>query len=146
MARLKIRPKFLEKHREKITETDEHISRFYRDHQGAFLKVFLLYSLLMVLWATEIHINLLFIGVKGITFGDSLIVTALGNLAFVFPFIPGSLGLYEATYIGLFALLGQPARVGLTLVLIRRLIALLMAGFGLLGILRPATLRKNNLE
>jgi glycosyltransferase 2 family protein len=142
LARLKIRLKFLEKHREKIRETDEQISRFYRDHQGAFLKVFLLYSLLMLLWTTEIHVNLLFIGVKDISFGDSFIVTALGNLAFVFPFIPGSLGLYEATYIGLFVLLGRPARVGFTLVLIRRLIALLMAGLGLLGMLKPNALKK----
>jgi uncharacterized protein (TIRG00374 family) len=142
MAWLKIRFKFLEKRKEKIKETDEHISRFYRDHQGAFLKVFLLYSLLMMLWATEIHINLLFIGVKDISFVESFIVTVLGNLTFIFPLIPGSLGIYEATYIGLFTLLGRGAGVGLTLVLIRRLIALLMAGFGLLGMLKPRPAKK----
>ncbi len=133
--KLRIRPKFLEKHRDKITETDEHISSFYRDHRGAFLKAFLLYSLLIMLWVTEIHLGLLYIGVTDVSFVDSFLVTVLGNLAFVFPIIPGSLGVYEATYIGLFALLGMRAGSALTLVLIRRTMALLLAGFGLLGML-----------
>jgi len=138
MARIKIRFKFLEKNREKIKETDEHISLFYRNHRGAFLKVFLLYSLLIMLWVTEIHLNLVFIGVRDISFLDTFLIVILGNLAFIFPFIPGSLGIYEATYIGLFALFGMGADVALTLVLIRRIIALLLAGFGLLGMLKPA--------
>jgi uncharacterized protein (TIRG00374 family) len=143
MARIKIPLKFLEKHREKIKETDEYISRFYRLHRLAFLKVFLLYSLLIMLWAAEIHLNLIFIGVTDISFVDSFLVTVLGNLAFIFPFIPGSLGIYEATYIGLFALLGRGADVGLTLVLIRRIIALVMAGIGLFGMFKPMTAKKN---
>jgi len=136
LAKIKIPLKFLEKHREKIAETDAHIIRFYRDHRGAFLKVFLLYSLLILFWVAEIHLNLVYIGVRDISIVDSFIVTVMGNLAFIFPFIPGSLGLYEATYIGLFVLLGHDADVGLTLVLIRRLIALLLAGTGLLGMLK----------
>ena len=142
LARIKIRPKFFEKHREKIKETDEYISMFYRDHHGAFLKVFLLYSLLLIFWVAEIHLNLIYIGVTDVTLVDSFIITIMGNVAFIFPFIPGSLGLYEATYIGLFVLLGLKAGPGLTLVLIRRLIALLMAGFGLLGVVKPR-LRKS---
>jgi uncharacterized protein (TIRG00374 family) len=137
LAKIKIRPKFLERNREKIRETDEQISIFYRKHPGAFLKVFFLYSLLIMLWVTEIHLNLLFIGAN-ISWLDSFIVTALGNLAFIFPFIPGSIGIYEVTYVTLFVLLGQGPEVGLTLVLIRRIIALLLAGFGLLGMLKPA--------
>lgn len=136
IARIKIRSKFLEKNREKIRETDAHISSFYRNHRGPFLKAFLLYSLLILLWVTEIHLCLLYIGVTDMTFVDSFLITVLGNLAFIFPFIPGSLGIYEATYIGLFALLGRSPGAALTLVLIRRLIALLLAGLGLLGMLK----------
>ncbi len=136
MARIKIRFKFLEKNREKIKETDEYISDFYRNHRRTFLKTFSLYALLNMLWVTEIHLNLLFIGVKDISYVESFIVTILGNLACVIPFIPASLGIYEATYVGFFALLGRGTGVGLTLVLMRRIIALLMAGFGLLGMLK----------
>jgi len=137
MSRIKIRFKFLEKNREKIKETDEHISWFYQYHRGAFLIVFLLYALLIMLWATEIHLNLIFIGVTEISFLDTFLIVILGNLAFIFPFIPGSLGIYEATYIGLFALFGLGVDAALTLVLIRRLLALLLAGLGLLGMLKP---------
>lgn len=137
MSRIKLRFKFLEKNREKIKETDEHISWFYRNHRGVFLKVFLLYFLLIMLWVAEIHLNLIFIGVTDIFFLDTFIIVILGNLAFIFPFIPGSLGIYEATYIGLFALFGMGADAALTLVLIRRIISLLLAGLGLLGMLKP---------
>jgi uncharacterized protein (TIRG00374 family) len=139
LAKFKIRPRYFTNHREKINETDEYISEFYRAHGWAFIKVFLLYSLLILLWTVEIHLNILYIGDTSITFVDSFLITILGNLAFIFPFIPGSLGIYEATYIALFALLGRRADVGLALVVIRRILAFLLAGFGLLGMIKLQT-------
>lgn len=142
MAKMKIKFKFLEKNREKIKETDEHISDFYRNHRKAFLGVFLLYSLLIMLWVTEIHLTLIFIGATNISFLDSFLITVLGNLAFLFPLIPGSLGIYEATYVALFALLGKGTALGFTLVLIRRVIALIWAGIGLIGMLKSKAANK----
>jgi uncharacterized protein (TIRG00374 family) len=136
LAKMKIKFKFLEKNREKIKETDEHISDFYLNHRKAFLGVFLLYSLLMVLWTAEIHLTLVFIGAANISFLDSFLITMLGSLAFLLPLIPGSLGIYEATYVALFALLGKGTALGFTLVLIRRIIAMLMAGIGLASMLK----------
>jgi uncharacterized protein (TIRG00374 family) len=142
LAKMKIKFKFLEKNREKIKETDEHISDFYRNHRMAFLGVFLLYSLLIMLWVTEIHLTLIFIGAANISFLDSFLITVLGNLAFLFPLIPGSLGIDEATYVALFALLGKGTALGFTLVLIRRVIALLWAGIGLIGMLKNKPVKK----
>lgn len=144
LAKMRIRFKFIEKHRENARETDEYISDFYRNHRKAFVGVFLLYSLLILLWAAEIHINLQFIGAVHVSFMDSFLITTLGNLAFVFPFIPASLGIYEATYVALFALLGKGTGFGFTLVLIRRIIALLWAGVGLLGMLKPGAGKRKN--
>lgn len=135
LGKIKIRFKFLEKHRKKIEETDEYISEFYRKHRNRFVKVFLLYSLLILFWTAEIHVTLLFIGAKGITFLDSFVVVTLGSISFAFPIVPASLGIYEATYVGIFALLRLGTDVGLTLVLIRRLIALLWAGIGVVGMM-----------
>jgi uncharacterized protein (TIRG00374 family) len=143
LARIKIRPKFLKRHSEKIKETDEHISSFYRNHPRAFLKVFLFYSLLMMFWVAEVHLSILFIGVGDISLVDSFLITSLGNLAFILSFIPGSLGVYEAAYVGIFALLGMGAAEGLTLVLVRRLIAMVLAGLGLLGMLKPSPQEKS---
>ncbi len=142
LVKMRLKFKFLEKHRETIEETDEYISDFYSRHRRAFVGVFLLYSLLVLLWTAEIHVTLQFIGADHITFLDSFLITALGNVAFVFPFIPASLGIYEATYVALFALLGKGTGVGFTLVIIRRIIALLWAGIGLLGMLKPGGVEK----
>jgi len=134
LSKIKIRPRFLEKNREKLLETDKYISDFYLHHKRAFLNSFLLYGLLMMLWVVETHLNIQYIGARDITFVDSFIITALTNLALIFPFIPASLGIYEVSNVGIFALLGKKSDVGITLVLIRRIIAMIMAGVGLLCI------------
>ncbi len=131
LSKIKIRLKVFDRNKEKIKDIDEHISEFYYKHKLAFLKVFLLYCLLLFLWTAEIHLTLVFIGSENITFLDSFLITTLGNLAFIFPLIPGSLGIYEVTYIALFSLLGYGTGIAFTLVLIRRILALLWAGLGL---------------
>lgn len=136
LAKMKIRPKILERNRDKIKETDEFISDFYLNHRAAFFRVILLYSLLLLLWSSEIHLTLSFIGVHDITFLDSFLITMLGNLAYLFPFVPGGLGVYEVTYLGLFALLKRGTDVGLTMVLIRRILELAWAALGLLGMIK----------
>lgn len=135
LGKIKIRFKFLEKHQTKIEETDQYISEFYRNQRKRFVQVFFLYSLLTLLWITEIHVTLLFLNVEGISFFDSFVIVTLGSIAFAFPIVPASLGVYEATYVGIFALLRLGTGVGFTLVLIRRVIALLWAGIGVLGMM-----------
>ncbi|MCP4154651.1 MAG: flippase-like domain-containing protein [bacterium] len=138
LIKLKLKFKVLERNREKIRETDELIADFYRKYPATFIRVFLLYSLLILLWAAEIHLTLIFIGADNITYLDSFLITVLGNLAFVFPLIPGSLGIYEATYVALFAVMKKGTGLGFTLVLIRRTLALLWAGIGLVGMLKSS--------
>jgi uncharacterized membrane protein YbhN (UPF0104 family) len=83
----------------------------------------------------EIHLTLLFIGASNISILDSFVIVTLGSISFSFPIVPASIGIYEATYVGIFALLRLGTDMGLTLVLIRRVIALLWAGIGLLGMI-----------
>ena len=142
LGKMKIKPKFLERNKDKIAETDAYISDFYRHHRGAFLSVFLLYSLLILFWTAEIHLTLVFVGAHNITFLDSFLITTLGNIAFIFPLIPAQLGIYEATYVALFALLHKGTDVGFTLVLMRRVLALLWAGIGLLGMWKYSHVKK----
>ena len=131
LAKIRIRPKFIERNKEKIKETDQYISTFYTTHRKAFLGVFLLYCLLIMVWVVEVHLTMMFMGATNVTIGDSFLITVLGNLSFMFPFIPGMLGVYEATYIAVFALLKLDTPVAFALVLMRRIIALLWAGLGL---------------
>lgn len=144
LDKFKFKIKFVEKNREKLRETDAFILEFYKNHKSTFLKVFFLYTLLIFLWVTEIHLTLKFIGIENISFIDSFIITTLGNIALIFPFIPGSIGIYEATYVGLCALVGINADVAITMVFIRRIIALALAGFGLLAMWRLGNLKKSS--
>lgn len=136
LSKIRIRPRVFERNKETIKETDEYISDFYLNHTRAFFRASLLYGLLLMLWSVEIHLTLVFIGVTDISFVDSFLLTMLGNLAYLFPFIPGALGVYEATYVGLFALLGRGGGVGFTMVLVRRVLELAWAAIGLLGLLK----------
>lgn len=135
--RLHIRPAFIEKNRAKIMETDNLISGFYRDHPLRFLLVVFLYSILLSLWVVEVHLNMVFLNLPGVTLLESALITLTGNITFLLAVIPGSLGVYEATYIGIFALFGRPAQAAFSLVLMRRILALIMAFLGLFGFLLP---------
>jgi len=139
LGKIKLKFKFFEKNKKKIEETDIYISEFYHKQRKIFLVVFFLYTLMVLFWITEIHITLVFMGLKDISFVSSFLIISLGTVAFLLPIVPGSLGIYEITYIGIFAILGLGTDVGLTLVLIRRILALAWAGIGLIPLLK----RKN---
>jgi len=135
LGKVRIRLKALERNKEKIAETDEYISEFYLNQRKRFWLVFFLYSLLVLVWTAEIHFTLVFIGAANISILDSFVIVTLGSISFSFPIVPASIGIYEAIYVGIFALLRLGTSMGLTLVLIRRVIALIWAGFGVLGMI-----------
>ncbi len=115
-----------------IKEIDDHISHFYKKHKKIFLIVFLLHSSIFLLWTTEIYLTLLFIGAEEVTLIKSYLIVSLGAFVVMLPTMLASLGTYEITYITIFVLLGLRADTGMTLILIRRIIALIWAGIGLL--------------
>ena len=135
LKKLKLYFPFIEKNREKIMETDKYISDFYAKHSKVFPVVLLLYAIMILFWTVEIHFTLKFIGVDGLAYLDSFLIVALGSLAFILPLFPGSLGTYEATYVAIFALFGLGTDAGISLTLIRRIIAVFWAGVGLLTML-----------
>jgi len=132
LKKLKLKFRFIEKNREKIMETDKYISDFYSKHSKVFPVVLILYAIMILFWTVEIHYTLKFIGVEGLTYLDSFLIVTLGSLAFILPLFPGSLGTYEATYVAIFTLFGLGADAGISLTLIRRIIAVFWAGVGLL--------------
>jgi len=115
-----------------IRAIDSYISAFYREHRAKIPVAALLYSLTFLFWAVEIHMTLLFLHVPGLTFVKSLFVITLGNIALLVPTVPASLGVYEITNIGIFALLGWGAAIALSMAITRRVIMLLWTGIGLL--------------
>jgi uncharacterized protein (TIRG00374 family) len=133
LLKLRISPSVLIKNSDRIEETDRYISLFHREHRGAFLTVFFLYIGLGIVWTAEIHITMRLLGIHGVSFFDSFLIVSLGNLAFLLPAIPAAIGTYEATYVGLFYLLGLGSGSAIALTLIRRILSIIWAGFGLLA-------------
>ncbi|MBU4203065.1 MAG: flippase-like domain-containing protein [Acidobacteria bacterium] len=134
--RIKFRPRFIVKNREKILETDRHIIDFYAHHKKVFSLVFLLHSMVSLFWIFEIHLTLLFIEASGVHFVKSFLVATLGSMAILMPSTPASIGTYELTFVTLIVLVGIPAGAGITMTLLRRIVALLWAGIGLLLMLK----------
>ncbi len=122
------------KHRAKIDEIDNHLTKFYEEHKKVFIKVLMLYILLVLFWVTEIYLTINYLGLYSISFLDAFFITVIGNFALVFQITPGALGVYEATYIGLFALFKINAAAAVSIVFVRRIISLILAGFGLISI------------
>jgi len=134
LKRIKLKFSFIEKRRQKIREIDDYVLDFYRKNKMRFFKVFALYLILHLYWVFEIYLTMIFISGEGVDIFKCFLIVILGTFIFFLPNIPGSLGTYEATYIGLFVLMGFSAELGISVTIIRRVFALFWAGFGLLVI------------
>ena len=142
LKKMKLKFSFLEKNRKKIKETDTYISDFLTTKKGEFVKIIFLYIVHALIWTTEIYITFLFIRAVNITFLDCFLLVILGAFSFSMPMIPASLGIYEITYVSLFALLGIDIQFGLAMILIRRILGLIWAGLGMI----PMLTNKNTQE
>jgi uncharacterized protein (TIRG00374 family) len=131
IQKIRIRPRILDRHREKIEEVDEHMADFLRSRPKALALAIGLSALITLYWAGEIHLTLIFAGEGKASFLVSFLVTMLGTLAFLIPAIPGSLGTYELTFLGTFSLFGLGSALAMTVTIVRRILALVWAGFGL---------------
>ena len=89
-----------------------------------------------LLWIFEIFLTLSFLGSLNITLFKSFIIATLGSFAFLVPLLPGSLGVFEITYLGLFELLGINKVTGVGYIIIRRILGLAFAGTGLFPVIR----------
>lgn len=135
LRKIKIRIPFLEARRDRILETDAHISDFYGRNRGLFLALFASYFAQAWLWAAEIYLSFVFLGGEHPTFFVCFLIVTLGSFYTFLP-IPGSVGVYELTYVSLFALLRIEMSAGMAVILIRRFVGLSWAGLGLIPLVR----------
>jgi uncharacterized protein (TIRG00374 family) len=135
LKKIKIRIPFLESRRDRILETDAHISDFYHRNTRLFLGLFASYFAQAWLWAAEIFLTFLFLGNGHPSFFKCFLIVTLGSFYSFLP-VPGSVGVYELTYVSLFALLRIEMSAGMAVILIRRLVGMVWAGVGLIPLLR----------
>jgi len=135
LKKIKIRIPFFENRRDKVLETDAHISDFYGKNRGLFLALFGSYFAQAWLWALEIYLTFRFLGGATPTFFKCFLIVTLGSFYSFLP-VPGSMGVYELTYVSLFALLRIEMRSGMAVILIRRVVGLVWAGIGIIPLMR----------
>ncbi len=139
LRRVRIRIPYLEKRREKILETDAHMADFYARKSGLFFVLFSSYFLQAWLWALEIYMTFVFLHGALTTYINCYLIVTLGSFYSFLP-IPGSMGVYELTYVSIFALLRIPMSSGMAVILIRRILGLAWAGMGLWPFLKKKKL------
>lgn len=133
VGKTRIRSKALEKNREKIEEADQYISEFFTTHKKYLFLSSLFYAFIVFFWTAEIHLTLVVMGAD-VNIIESFLIVTLGTIAFFLPFFPASIGTYETAYVAVFEILGMQAGTALALTVIRRILALFWAGFGLVFI------------
>jgi uncharacterized protein (TIRG00374 family) len=135
LKKIKISIPFLENRRDKILETDAHISDFYSRNPRLFLILFGSYFAQAWLWAAEIYLTFRFLGGATPTFLTCFLIVTLGSFYSFLP-VPGSVGVYELTYVSLFALLRIDMHAGMAVILIRRVVGLVWAGIGVIPLMK----------
>jgi uncharacterized protein (TIRG00374 family) len=140
LKKIKIRIPFFENRRDKVLETDAHISDCYRKNPGLFLALFASYFVQAWLWALEIYLTFRFLGGQTPTFFKCFLIVTLGSFYSFLP-VPGSMGVYELTYVSLFALLRIEMSSGMAVILIRRFVGLIWAGIGIVPLIRKRAAR-----
>jgi hypothetical protein len=137
LKKIKIRIPFFENRRDKILETDAHISDFYgnRLFPGPLRVISLAW-----LWAFEIYLTFRFLGGETPTFFKAFLIVTLGSFYSFLP-VPGSMGVYELTYVSLFALLRIEMSSGMAVILIRRVVGLVWAGIGTIPLVKKRAAR-----
>ena len=69
----------------------------------------------------------------------SFLITTLGIVANIVPVIPAGIGIYDLSYLPIFAIFRIPLKFGIAVILLRRLLNLLLAVVGLVPMLRMKT-------
>jgi conserved hypothetical protein len=141
LKRLRIKRQFSPKTLQHAREIDGHISHFYRMNRRGFALAFLLHLFGRGCGVVEIYLAARFIH-HPLTLIDSYLLatmTVIVNMVFVF--VPGSLGVLEGAFAGIFGLLHMNPAVGTSIQMVRRtrMIFWTAAGFVLMGKKKRAT-------
>ncbi|MBL7684832.1 MAG: flippase-like domain-containing protein [Deltaproteobacteria bacterium] len=115
---------------EKAKEVDQLISQFYRESRKAFAWAFILQFLTRIMGVAEIYFGAYFLGVELDWMGAYLVASITVVINIIFVFIPGSVGVLEGTYAGVFHLLHADAAAGTSIQIFRRIRMILWAAPG----------------
>ena len=92
------------------------VKAFISRRRGLFFLLFGSYFFQSLLWAIEIYVTFLFVAPSQASFVKCFLIVTLGSFFTVIP-VPGAMGVYELTYVSLFALLRIEMSAGMAVIL-----------------------------
>jgi lysylphosphatidylglycerol synthase-like protein len=117
---------------DRVTQVEQILVSFLHRHPGRLAEVLAVDAASHAFLLSEVWIVLAALGLPFLLVDPLMIEGAVKPIGMVFFFIPGQVGASEGVYVALFRAAGLPAAAGLTLVLMRRMRSLLVAGTALL--------------
>lgn len=131
LIKLKIKKKWPEETLQKLKEIDRYITDFYKHNKKGFYFALNLQMICRILGVLEIYLAAYYLGFSMDFISAYLLasVTVIINLIFVF--IPGSVGVMEGAYAGIFMLTHQDPAIGTSIGILRRIRVLLWSAVGL---------------
>lgn len=131
LVKLKIKKTWSEDTLQKVKQIDRYITEFYKHNKKGFYFAFFLQFISRILGVLEIYLAAYYLGADLNWTSAYLLasVTVIINLIFVF--IPGSIGVMEGAYAGIFLLNHQNPAVGTSIGILRRIRMLIWTAIGL---------------
>ncbi len=131
LIKFKIKKHWPKETLEKLKEIDRYITEFYQHNKKGFYLAFCLQFICRILGVLEIYGAAYFLNTPLSWVSAYLLasITVIINLIFVF--IPGSVGVMEGAYAGIFLLVHQNPAVGTSIGILRRIRMLLWSAIGL---------------
>jgi len=130
LTRLRIKRHWSEKTLQKVKEIDGLIKGFYTHNRVGFALSFLLQFVVRLMGVVEIYLVAFFLG-GTLDWVDSYLLASLTIIVnMIFVFIPGSVGVLEGTYAGVFHLIHRDPAMGTSIQIFRRLRMILWTAIG----------------
>jgi len=131
LIKLKIKKHWAPETLTKLKEIDAYITEFYTHNKTGFYFAFCLQFICRLLGVLEIYLAAYYLGIPFSFIGAYLLASVTVVINLIFVFIPGSVGVMEGSYAGIFMLMGQDPAVGTSIGILRRIRVLLWSAVGL---------------
>ena len=131
LTKLKIKKHWPEKTMAKLKEIDRYITEFYTHNKKGFYLAFLLQFIIRLLGVLEIYLAAYYLGTPFSFIGAYLLASVTVVINLIFVFIPGSVGVLEGSYAGIFVLMGQNPAIGTSIGILRRIRVVIWSALGL---------------
>jgi len=131
LKKVKIKKAWTPETLEKLKEIDRYITEFYKHNKKGFYLAFWLQILCRILGVLEIYLAAYFLGMEMSFVSAYLLASLTVVINIVFVFVPGSVGVMEGAYAGVFMLTHQNPAVGTSIRILRRIRMLVWSAVGI---------------